>query len=294
MTLIPPLRHFAKALRIARAVGTDPVESWFLLQSKLAERAEVAELPCAYQVDPHWEARLPMMFGTGANEGVLNEFWPIWFETLNELAARGMQVGPANYGIYNDGDPAFVRALWFLVRHLRPAKVVETGVAHGLTSRFILEALGRNGTGHLWSIDLPPLLQPELARRVGAAVDQRHRNRWSLIRGSSRRRLPRLLEQIGPIDLFVHDSRHSESNVRFELDLAWAATRPGMALVVDDIDLNWGYRSFVQANRCCQFLCCPAEPVRPDPGPRFDGRGLFGIIRKGNPSQRLSPRSSVI
>ena len=36
-------------------------------------------------------------------------------------------------------------------------KVVETGVAHGVTSRFILEALERNGRGFLWSIDLPPL-----------------------------------------------------------------------------------------------------------------------------------------
>ncbi len=271
----------------------DPVESWLLLQSKLAERKEITELPCAYPVDADWEAKLLMMFGIAANEAVLNEFRQIWLETSNELAARGMRVGPANYGIYNDGDPAFVRAIWFLVRHLQPTKVVETGVAHGLTSRFILEALGRNGTGHLWSIDLPPLLQPKLARSVGAAVDQRHRNRWTLIRGSSRRRLPQLLAQIGPIDLFVHDSRHSESNVRFELDMAWTALRPGMALVVDDIDLNWGYRSFVQANQCPQFLCCPAEPVRPDPGPRFDGTGLFGIIRKGSPSTGDEPNSRV-
>jgi hypothetical protein len=34
--------------------------------------------------------------------------------------------------------------------------------AHGLTSRFVLEALQRNDGDHLWSIDVPPLLQPEL------------------------------------------------------------------------------------------------------------------------------------
>jgi hypothetical protein len=37
--------------------------------------------------------------------------------------------------------------------------LVETGVAHGITSRFVLEALQRNGGGRLWSIDVPPLLR---------------------------------------------------------------------------------------------------------------------------------------
>jgi len=33
---------------------------------------------------------------------------------------------------------------------------------------------------------------------------------------------------------------HNEHNVRFELDRAWAALRPGGAIVVDDINANWG------------------------------------------------------
>jgi hypothetical protein len=55
-----------------------------------------------------------------------------------------------------------------------------------------------------------------------------------------------VLSHLGEIDLFVHDSLHSERNVRFELDRAWAALRPNGALVVDDIDANWGFRSFTQ------------------------------------------------
>jgi hypothetical protein len=39
--------------------------------------------------------------------------------------------------------------------HLRPDTVVETGVAHGVTSRVIREGLERNRSGHLWSVDLP-------------------------------------------------------------------------------------------------------------------------------------------
>jgi hypothetical protein len=36
------------------------------------------------------------------------------------------------------------------------AKVVETGVAHGVASRFVLKGPIRNGGGCLWRIDLPP------------------------------------------------------------------------------------------------------------------------------------------
>ena len=78
------------------------------------------------------------------------------------------------------------------------------------------------------------------------AVTDRHTMRWTYINGSSRLRLTRLLSQLGQIDLFVHDSIHSERNVRFELDRAWANLKPGGALVVDDVDANWGFHSFTK------------------------------------------------
>ena len=61
---------------------------------------------------------------------------------------------------YYDADPVMARSLWCAVRHLQPRSVVETGVARGVTSRIILEALAGNGAGRLWSIDLPPLNEP--------------------------------------------------------------------------------------------------------------------------------------
>jgi hypothetical protein len=108
-----------------------------------------------------------------------------------------------------------MRAIWCLVWHLKPLHIVETGVAHGLTSRFILAGLEHNGAGKLWSIDRPPL-DPDLKQRIGIAVPERLRERWLLIAGSSRRRLPSVLAQAGQIGLFLHDSLHTEQNVRFE------------------------------------------------------------------------------
>src|ERR1700759_5282966 len=42
-------------------------------------------------------------------------------------------------------------------RKHRPNLVMETGVGHGVTSAFILQALAVNQSGELWSVDLPPL-----------------------------------------------------------------------------------------------------------------------------------------
>ena len=91
--------------------------------------------------------------------------------------------------------------------------------------------------------------------------------------------MPTVLSQLGEIDLFVHDSLHSEGNVRFEMDRAWSALRPGGAIVVDDIDMNRGFQSFTQTFSGHQSVVCEAEPLHPDLR-RFNKKGLFGIILK--------------
>ena len=122
-------------------------------------------------------------------------------------------------------------------------------------------------------------LIPYAPDEIGAAVDGRIQHRWSYIPGSSRRRLPGLISQLGEIDLFVHDSLHSERNVRFEMDRAWAALRPGGAIVVDDIDANRGFHSFTQSFSGCDSMVCEAEPLCPDLR-RFNKKGMFGIVLK--------------
>jgi hypothetical protein len=265
-----------EAPRRAQAALADPVEAWFHLRAKFAERHE-ARPPCRYSTSADWERQLHEQLGVQRPCEVGSEFSVLWSDTIGALSAKGLRVGPETFSVYNDGDAALSRAVWCLVRHLRANTVVETGVARGITSRFVLEALERNGGGHLWSIDLPPPLRPELRAQVGAAVSDRLRQRWTYIEGSSRRRLPALLAKLGQIDLFVHDSRHSEDNVRFEMDQAWSALRVGGAIVVDDIDLNWGFLSFMQSHPRYPMFVGEAEPVTPDRR-RYNSKGLFGIV----------------
>jgi hypothetical protein len=122
----------------------------------------------------------------------------------------------------------------------------------------------------------PKLSRPAL---IGIAVGGRFPDRWTLLKGSSRRQLPAILSQLGDIDLFVHDSLHSERNVRFEVERAWTSLRPGGALVIDDIDANSVFQTFTQTVSGSRAMICEAEPLRPDLR-RFNQKGLFGINLK--------------
>jgi Methyltransferase domain len=115
--------------------------------------------------------------------------------------------------------------------------VVETGVARGVSSAFILDALERNGTGRLWSIDLPPV-SPDWGNQTGIAVPPEVRHRWTYVRGAARRRLPGVIAECGPVGLFVHDGLHTTENVLFELRTVWPHVEPTGLVVVDDADHN--------------------------------------------------------
>jgi predicted O-methyltransferase YrrM len=269
------LRH---PLRTIVFVASNPLEALAALRDAEAEEREEPPPSDLYHPVKHWERRLHQLLGIEWPCEVIAESQALWTEVIAELQTKGVHVGPQSYHYWNDGDAGLLRAIWCLIRHLRPCRVVETGVAHGLTSRFILEGLDINGAGHLWSIDREPM-DRALGREIGLAVGNRFSHRWSYIEGSSRRQLPKLLSRIGEIDIFIHDSLHTEHNVRFELDHAWAALRKGGAIVVDDIDLNRAFRSFTQTFSGHQSLVCEAEPIRPD-FRRFNKKGLFGIILK--------------
>lgn len=142
-------------------------------------------------------------------------------------------------------DSLLARCCYLACRRLEPAVVVETGVAYGVSSAFILKALEENGRGVLHSVDLPPLRQ-RYNEFWGIAVDEALRPRWSIHRGSSERVLPGLLEEVGVVDLFLHDSLHTYRNMRREFELVWPRLRAGGMILADDVERN---RAFGELRR---------------------------------------------
>jgi hypothetical protein len=155
---------------------------------------------------------------------------------------------------------------------MQPRHVVETGVLHGMTSGFILEALAINGTGTLSSIDLPSPAESGPAntdgysdclpveKQPGWIVPSRLHGHWNLKLGSSRSVLPAICAAGQPIDMFIHDSEHSYSTMWYELTTAWDAMREGGILVCDNIEANTAFFDFCRrVGRIPLVLPAPSE-----------------------------------
>ena len=121
-----------------------------------------------------------------------------------------------------------------LIKLMQPEIVVETGVGAGVSTWTILQAMEENGFGRLVSIDLPTP-NTELLPEVGYLVPNELRHRWYLRTGPSQRLLPQVLEELGEVDIFQHDSRHSYSNQIREYRTAWPHVKTGGMLVSDDV-----------------------------------------------------------
>lgn len=137
----------------------------------------------------------------------------------------------------------------------KPDVVVETGVAHGSSAVAILSAMKRVGVGKLHSIDLPMVerngqihaleghyagerhettVVPDYGQ-VGWLVPQELRSRWHLYLGDSLRLLPDVIEDVGTVDIFLHDSLHRYRHMMGEFEIAWPRLANGGVLLADDI-----------------------------------------------------------
>jgi len=137
-------------------------------------------------------------------------------------------------------DSVLARCCYLVCRLLKPAIVVETGVAYGVSSAFVLRALEENGYGALYSVDLPPLHR-DYATSWGIAVPETLMDRWTLYRGSSARILPSLLKELGTVGVFLHDSLHTRRNMRREFETVWSRLPTGGILLADDVERNQAF-----------------------------------------------------
>lgn len=137
----------------------------------------------------------------------------------------------------HNADFTLARTCYLICRATRPAVVLETGVAYGVTSAFILKALGVNGKGVLHSADLPPLGN-DADHFVGIVIPAELKHRWRLHRGTSKRVLPSLLQQLEKIDIFVHDSLHTYRNIQRELSLVTPHLTNEAVVIADDVGDN--------------------------------------------------------
>src|SRR5206468_1634571 len=72
-----------------------------------------------------------------------------------EASRYALSTGPFPIDGLHNGTVTLGRLCYLACRQLHPNRIVETGVAYGVTSAYMLQALAENEEGELSSIDLP-------------------------------------------------------------------------------------------------------------------------------------------
>jgi len=182
----------------------------------------------------------------------------------SESTLRGLQVHSA------DLYAKKVLVQYITIRACRPEIVVETGVANGVSSAYILLALQKNQKGTLYSIGLNDPQYLPTGKSLGWIVPDSLKTRWKLLTGDSLVLLPSLLDQLGRIDLFIHDSLHTYDHMLWEFRTAFPHLRPGGLLFSDDAGWNAAFSDFCKEVspehsailRGIGFLQKPLQPQR--------------------------------
>lgn len=167
-----------------------------------------------------------------------------FYETLNVKLLNLNQ-------LENAGDLRFhAVTLYICVRYLKPAVVVETGVAAGKSSAFILKALDMNDTGRLFSFEKIPTgeiasdgSQTNLDKECSAfLVDNSLRNRWTLTYGDSIASINELAPILeNKVDIFIHDSLHTYEHTKLEYDtLSRINGMQQMMFMCDNLEMDSG------------------------------------------------------
>lgn len=189
----------------------------------------------------------------GFNHSLSKEPFQVYndYVHLREIVDEEMQKGELHGAHF---APAYF-LLYALIKARRPATVVETGVAAGFSSYFILKALHDNQKGHLISIDLPnyysnkgyinqegqlELVYTSRDRGIGWVVPNYLRSRWTMLNGDSLEMLSKIEERP---EIFFHDSDHSERVMTTEYE--WALAAGADFILSDDINRNHAWARFV-------------------------------------------------
>ena len=131
-----------------------------------------------------------------------------------------------------------------VMRAVKPACVLETGVANGVSSAYLLLAMERNQKGALHSIDVNDGSFLPGGKQVGWAVPEWSRRRWTLHLGDARELLPDVLAELKSLDVFIHDSLHTYDHMKFEYEQAYPYLRGGGILISDDALWNAAFPEF--------------------------------------------------
>ena len=173
-----------------------------------------------------------------------------WAKPLGEMVER---IDRVNREETDQGAMALDGALlvYSIVRSLEPELVIETGVAVGVSTAFDRCRTARERSreldlggsapdrrdGRRWN---PVRLgEPEVGWAIPDQIRHELGDRHELVLEDVRTALPRLLDDHGTVDFFLHDDLHTPAHMAWEYDLVWPVLSPGGVLMSDDVNHAW-------------------------------------------------------
>ena len=166
-----------------------------------------------------------------------------------------------------DVNPQTEDLLRRLILEFQPRRVVETGVANGRSTRVLLAAIeelrsDREISGTEGSV----LHSLDISSSVVSLELSAYSN-WVFHLVSDTHPFVKIMDEIGEIDMFLHDSNHAYWNQLTEYRIAWDHLAPGGLLVSDDVNWSQAFLHFCQENSLKPVVLA-------------DGTKFAGVVRK--------------
>jgi len=165
--------------------------------------------------------------------GILNEFSGLEAELKQRYQTENLSFR-RGYSLEKEGS-IFIYAA---TRLLKPKTILETGVANGQSTFFLLNAAAANGEGEVFSI--------ETSEKVGSLLSTVDKARWHLevLREPLRKSLKDTLASLPKFDFYLHDSDHRYPWQRFEYEEVFPRMSPGSIFASDDVDKSYAFVDF--------------------------------------------------
>ena len=161
---------------------------------------------------------------------------------------------------WNAEENLFV-LLYSLIRSNKSKFVVETGVANGITTNAIMNALQQaSKDGELHSFDVLPEAR-------NAYSGPGNWNFHLLPTKNTARKIKGIVSKFSKVDIWVHDSDHGYRWQKFEYLLALASLSDNGILISDDIDASSAWGELAKTHFRKSFII-------------FDSRKFIGIALK--------------
>jgi len=134
--------------------------------------------------------------------------------------------------------------MYVVCRLTKPDVVIGSGVRFGSFDAHITAALNKNDNGVMYGIDLPNAIEKF---DYGYLIPGSCEKRWELRLGDAKDILPELLEKVGPVDIFLHDSLHTRKHMKWEFEIAYPRIIKGGILASHDVLLSNVFGNFANS-----------------------------------------------